>query len=218
MAAVSVFDTLRKRVEASDGLLPQERRAMYWFRNYGNQLQEWQNTTNKQTFSSISSQAFAKRLVPPKAVFPGYLYFYMYAPLGASSLDYYDRMPFTLVLDRDAEGFLGLNFHYLPYRMRAILFDALYGNRFVKNRDPLKARINVTYKILNGVTKYKLFRPCLKRYLYKRVRTPLLQVGETEWDIALFLPVERFAKATRMEIWNDTAQMISDIDADEGFE
>ena len=218
MPAVSVFETLRKRVEASKGLLPQERRAMYWFKNYNQQLQMWQNTTQKQTYSALSSQQFTKRLLPPKAVLPGYLYFYMYDPATRADLDYYDRMPFTLVLDRDPEGFLGLNFHYLPYRMRAIFFDTLYSTRFIKSRDPLKARMNVTYKILDGVSKYKMFRPCLKRYLYKRVRTPLMQVGETEWDIALFLPVERFAKATRTEVWTDVANLVSEMDADEGFE
>ena len=34
------------------------------------------------------------------------------------------------------------------------------------------------------------------------MRTALLQVGETEWDVALFLPVEQFAKTTRLDVWN----------------
>ena len=42
----------------------------------------------------------------------------------------------------------------------------------------------------------------MKRYRYNSMRTALLQVGETEWDIALFLPVEQFAKTTRLDVWN----------------
>jgi len=207
VASVNIFETLRKRVEDSGGLLPQERRAMFWFRDYKSQLQQWQSRTAGKSFGSLS-KPFAKQMVSSRDAAPGFLYFYMYDPIGRKTLDTYDRMPFTLVLDQDSKGFLGVNFHYLPYRTRAIFFDKLYADKLIKNRDPLKARIDATYEILNAVSKYKAFRPCLKRYLYAQVRTPLLQVGESEWDIALFLPVDKFAKMSRGQVWSNSARQM----------
>ena len=209
--AVRIFDTLRKRVEDSNGLLPQEKRAMFWFRNYSVELQRWQNKNNKRTFSQLTESDAAKVLIPPKAIRPGYLYFFMYQPYYASKLEYYDRLPLTLVLDVDQTGFLALNLHYLPYRVRAAFFDLLYSTRLVKRKDPLKTRIVVTYKLLEAVSKYKAFRPCLKRYTFKQCRSAVMLIGESEWDIAMFLPVERFVKATRTEVWNDSVRNLSEI-------
>jgi len=38
--------------------------------------------------------------------------------------------------------------------------------------------------------------------------TPLLQVGATDWDLALFLPVHQFAKASPETVWNKSRQHI----------
>jgi len=213
--AVRIFDTLRKRVEDSKGLLPQEKRAMFWFRNYSTQLLEWQNTNKKRSFAALAESDATKLLVAPKSIRPGYLYFFLYQPLYAKELDYYDRLPLTLVLDVDSTGFLAINFHYLPYRVRAAFFDLLYSTRLVKRKDPLKTRINVTYKLLQAVSKYKAFRVCLRRYRFKNVRSGALLIGESEWDIAMFLPVEQFAKATRTQVWNESLANISDIEESE---
>ena len=212
--AVNIFDTLRQRVLAINGLLPQERRAINWFRDYGSELQQWQQHNNRQTYQQVAGSNFSKRQVPPHLAFPGHLYFFMYKPVNMGTLPYYDRFPLVLVLERFDDGFLGLNFHYLPYRTRAIFFDNLYSTRLVKNPNPLRTRINVSCDLLKSVSKYKAFDPCIKRYRFRNVQTPLLQVGETEWDIALFLPVERFAKQPKTDVWLDSMQDIADEDSE----
>jgi hypothetical protein len=47
------------------------------------------------------------------------------------------------------------------------------------------------------------------------VRSGALLIGESEWDIAMFLPVEQFAKATRTQVWNESLANISDIEESE---
>ena len=83
-----------------------------------------------------------------------------------------------------------------------MFFDMLHNERLMRSTDPFHTRLRVTYNLLKNVTKYKAFKPCMKRYRYSSMRTALLQVGETEWDVALFLPVEQFAKTTRLDVWN----------------
>ena len=204
MASVNIFETLRARVEESGALLPQERRAILWFQDYHSDLQAWQDKHRNETFSAVSRSKFAKQLVPPKMAIQGCLYFFMYAPMDKGNLPYYDRFPLVLILEKDEKGFLGLNLHYLPYRVRAIFFDLLHSARLLRSSDPLRTRLLITYRMLKSVTKYKAFRPCVRRYRYSSLRTALLQVGETEWDVALFLPVEQFAKSTRSSIWTES--------------
>lgn len=204
MASVNVFESLRARVEKSGGLLPQERRAMYWFQTSRRELMSWQAEHKDKTFSAVSSSKFNKQIVPPKTARMGCLYFFLYSPIHKDSLPYYDRFPLVVVLEKDEKGFLGLNLHYLPYRLRAMFFDMLHSARLMRTNDPFRTRLMVTYKMLKSVTKYRAFKPCVKRYRYSSMRTALLQVGETEWDIALFLPVEQFTKATRTNVWGES--------------
>ena len=204
MASVNVFESLRARVEKSGGLLPQERRAMYWFQTSRRELMSWQAEHKDETFSAVSSSKFNKQIVPPKTARMGCLYFFLYSPIHKDSLPYYDRFPLVVVLEKDEKGFLGLNLHYLPYRLRAMFFDMLHSARLMRTKDPFRTRLMVTYEMLKSVTKYRAFKPCVKRYRYSSMRTALLQVGETEWDIALFLPVEQFAKSTRTNVWGES--------------
>lgn len=202
MAAVNIFETLRKRVQGSAAHTDYEKRAMYWFRDQSTELTQWQAKHGRLTFDDLSTQKFTKQLV--KSPQFGFFYFFLYNPLYRDSLPYYDRFPFVLVIDDDAKSFLGLNFHYLPYDVRARFFDALYGDYLNEGRNQLASRVEVEYWDLKGVSKYKAFRPCIHRYRKDHLMTPLLKVGANEWDLALFLPVESFKNATKQSVWKDS--------------
>ena len=97
--------------------------------------------------------------------------------------------------------------HYLPLRLRAKLMDELYGlrrdNRFDEN-----TRLRLSYNVLNGASKYKYFKPCVKHYLTPHVKSRFLEVYAAEWDIALFLPTERFVGAGKGKVQADSRKMI----------
>lgn len=205
---MAIFDELRKRVTKSTGLLPAEQRAMFWFQSYQKQLINWQSKHEKLSFDDLTNESFTKQIVGANSAFPGFFYYYVYDPKWKDELPYYDKFPFTLVLKHETDRFLGLNFHYLDYRNRAMLFDALYPLREGRPSRPtvrdIRMRIEVSYDILKMSSKYKRFRPCIKEYLISHVRTPLMKVGAKEWDIALFLPVEQFEKETKSHVWQES--------------
>ena len=218
MASTNIFETLRARVEKSGGLLPQERRAMFWFSQYSAALTSWQTKHTGTKFKTIENELPSQMMVSPRRAFPGYMYFFLYEPAGKHELPAYDNFPLALIVQREANGFLGLNFHYLSYRSRAMLFDMLHKTLVIqgpdpdgygpKGPDPLRTRMRATYKVLTSMSKYKAFRPCMKRYRNSQFRSPLLQVGSSEWDLALFLPVEQFRKSTRADVWQETQERI----------
>jgi hypothetical protein len=65
-------------------------------------------------------------------------------------------------------------------------------------------RMRVSYDILNSSKRFREFRPCLKKYLFGYVQSKMLAVQPDEWDIAAFLPVQQFKKATVNEVWQDS--------------
>ena len=76
------------------------------------------------------------------------------------------------------------------------------------NRYDEDTRLKISYRVLNGASKYKYFKPCVKHYLTPHVKSRFLEVYAAEWDIALFLPTERFVGAGKGKVQADSRKMI----------
>lgn len=100
-----------------------------------------------------------------------------------------------------------MNFHYLPLPLRANLMDALYEVAGNQQYDET-TKMQVSYSILNGAAKYREFKPTVKHYLMSQIRTKLVYIHPTEWDIALFLPSEQFEKSSKGRVWADSRKTI----------
>ena len=78
--------------------------------------------------------------------FFGRLNMFVYGPKLAKKLPYYDTFPLVLPLERYGDGFLGMNFHYLPIPLRMKLLDRMFdfagGSEENFNEN---TRVDVTY-------------------------------------------------------------------------
>lgn len=139
-------------------------------------------------------------------IVPGHLYMFGYDAKMKDVLPFYDKFPVVFPFSRDADSFTGINLHYLPYMYRAKLMNALY-QIVTDQKFNEKTRLNLSYRILQSSSKFKLFEPCVKKYLFSHVQTKFLQVPSNEWDIALFLPLERFT-VSKNKVYRDTMRKI----------
>ena len=137
----------------------------------------------------------------------GSMYMFYYDPKHKDTLPYYDRVPLIFPINRAKGGFLGINFHYLPFKMRAKLMDALYDTASNDRYDE-NTKLNISYRILGASSQYREFRPAVKHYLFEHVRSKLLYVNPSEWDIALFLNIAKFEGATQTQVWEDSRKII----------
>jgi hypothetical protein len=140
----------------------------------------------------------------------GGLYCFSYDPKHSGTLPYYDAFPLVLVLEKYSDGFLGLNLHYLPIRVRAAFLDLLLDYASYNDNDEVR-RIRVTYSILSSSKRFKSFGPCLKRYLYNYTTSKILKIEPHEWETALFLPTEQFHKATKRKVHTESMQQITKV-------
>ena len=154
---------------------------------YYESLEKWYRDQAKNT--SVAPRTLLKGDRLRGTIIPGNMYMFFYDPKGKKTLPYYDRFPMIFPIDKTPDGFIGINLHYLPYVLRAKLMDALYDTVTNAKYDT-STKLGITYKILKGASKFRLFKPTIKRYLNSNVRSRFLYIEPKEWDIALFLPVE----------------------------
>ena len=136
----------------------------------------------------------------------GNMYMYFYDPKHKETLPYYDRFPLSIIVEPAPKGFYGLNLHYLNYNTRAAFLDNLMELAPQKVSQETRLR-KLRYDLLKSTKRYREFKPCFKHYLSQHVKSRFSQVYMTEWEIAIFLPVEQFTKASKSAVWKDSIKI-----------
>jgi hypothetical protein len=68
-------------------------------------------------------------------------------------------------------------------------------------------RLIMTYNMLKGFSKHKRARPTIHRYLNNKINSMFVPIEADEWGVALFLPVERFKKANKKAVWEESKKI-----------
>lgn len=194
--AILFDEILTKGVRA--GQIPaREARAREWYRDTA---REYKRINEGGLMRSDPDRLTNRPLV-------GQMYMFYYDAKHKATLPYFDRFPLIFPYKKLSDGFMGINMHYLPLNYRAQLMDALYDVAN-NNRYDETTKLQLSYNMLNGAAKYRYFKPCVKRYLTSQLRSRFLYIYPSEWDIALFLPLERFQGASKATVFKDSKNAI----------
>ena len=139
--------------------------------------------------------------------FYGRLNMFFYDPKHKETLPYYDQFPLIFVLGDAPGGFLGMNLHYLPPLLRQKLLKALL-DLASNDKYNKRTKLMLSYDLLKGSSKYAAFKPTIKHYLTSHVKTRLAKVPAAEWEIAIFLPMAQWKKASATQVYRDSRKMI----------
>jgi hypothetical protein len=192
---MTVFDEILAKGIRTGHIPARTEAAKRWYRNIA------KGTTVQESELLKDTSRTKKRIEP------GSMFMFQYDPKTKDKLPFYDRFPLVFPIETAPGGFIGLNLHYLPHRLRAKLMDALYKYATDESFTG-KTKIAITYKILKGTAKLKLFKPCIKRYLSSHIESNLIYIFPSEWDMALFLPLERFEKKDMKHVHDWATRMI----------
>lgn len=148
--------------------------------------------------TALQAQGIGKVVGLPKL---GRLNFFWYDPKLKDTLPYYDRFPLVLPLNYYADGFLGLNFHYLPPGARMSFYEQLadYASSKTmfdefKKKYNFSSKLKVVYPMLKDTPTLDAYKVCIKRYLFNHVRSPFLDIAPKYWPNTIMLPVTQFKK------------------------
>jgi hypothetical protein len=131
------------------------------------------------------------------------MYLYLYDPKLKKQLPVYDRFPLVFPFQATPDGFIGINLHYLPYRMRAKMLNELY-KLATSTTITDTTRLRMSWTILNNASRYPGVKSCVKRYLNTHVRSRFMLINPLDWKTVIFLPVEDFAKMTKEQVFRQT--------------
>ena len=185
----SLFDTLQAQAFRA-GVTARTNASKKWF------------AANVKKLGQVNRTSLLKddALEPTARNIAGNMYMYFYDPKWKDELPYYDRFPLCIPVQKAKGGFYGLNLHYLSPVVRARFLDQLMSLSPAKMTN--KSRLNkLRYNLLQSTKKYKEFEPCYRHYLMPKVKTNLVRVPMTDWEIAIFLPTEQFAKVSKETVW-----------------
>lgn len=192
MATTPLSDILNKAISSKSVSL-NSNNSKDWFRNKATSI----SNADPATFISKS------KAQESKSAAIGQMYLFNYDPKLKNDLPYYDRYPLIFPFAEADNGFLGLNMHYLPPTYRGKLMDALY-TIVTNDKNNNATGLQMSYQILNNASRFRYFKPCVKHYLNSHVKSRFLWVPADQWKTALFLPLERFAKASTATVWQQS--------------
>ncbi len=188
------LDTLKSSIKTSKATA-KARAAGDWFR------EKVKQASASARMRAVTPTQLLKREEEGSATL-GKMLFYKYDPKFAKKLPYWDMYPLVFPFEKAKGGFYGLNLHYIPPRDRAILMDQL-KEYATNNKYDATTRLKITYNLLKGFGRAV---PCVKRYLGTNIRSNTVRINADEWEIAIFLPVERFQKQKKSVVWNDSRE------------
>lgn len=194
--ADSLFNTLQAQAFKA-GVTPRTKDSQMWFRK---KLMNMRNI-NRQKLLKDSAVEKVQR---PRM---GDMYMFYYDAKHKDTLPYYDQFPLIIMVEKAPKGFYGINVHYLPLPLRAKFFDALLETATDDKYDE-GTRLRTRYRMIKNVQKLKYFKPCFKHYLTSQVDSRIVKIQPSEWEVAMFMPVQRFKGATATQVWKDSKAMI----------
>lgn len=163
--------------------------------------------------NSVSTRQRAIRNAKLTSIEIGNMYQYVYDAKWKNELPYWDKFPLTIVIEKYTDGFLGLNLHYLSPPIRAVLLDQLMVFKTANlgtslphlvDKTTSDTKLKLSWKLLKDSARHRMVYPCVKRYLYGHVQSNFLMVDPTEWENAIFLPIENFQKETKEYVWSQS--------------
>jgi hypothetical protein len=178
---------------------------------FNQQAREWLATRIRQFGSSDIKMKHIVNTptVGCQAMVPGGFYMYSYFTPD-DSLPYWDRFPFILMLKRHSnDHFYGINFHYLNYKLRAMLFDALLMEAQPSGLPPHRyMRVIVRARVLQALGRFRPVIAARKMYRYDRVRSLCIHIPPQDWPVALYLPMAKWQKASEAQVWGDSLRKV----------
>lgn len=193
--AKSLFDQLR------DGMTASERT---------NASKKWFTEKVRSLKGNINAMQFLKdpHFIKKTTFRPGFMYHFLYEAKYAETLPYYDRFPLVVAVGPAEGGFYGINLHYIAPPLRARFLDRLMDTT---NNDAYDetTKFKINYNILNSMSKLRAFRPCFKHYLFGQMTSRIMMVPASEWEIAIFLPTEKFIGDNKRNVWRESKRSIT---------
>lgn len=195
----SLFENISKEALV-EGITPRTQASMQWFEEKLTSM-----TFNRNQIISQTPEFKRRSKIDANIPMIGTMHMFRYDPLSKQTIKYYDRYPLVILVGETIDGFTALNLHYMPPMLRIRFLDFLYQRTLGSGK---AERFNTFWERINRGSTKKFLAPMIKSYRNDRIRGRIAQVFPNEWEIAAFLPFERFFKKSKDIVWRDSTKRV----------
>lgn len=110
----------------------------------------------------------------------------------------WDKRPMFLILSRSRGYTLGLNFHWLPVRMRIVLLKYIVALNKKKRKDEI---FSIDYKDLKPFLKKHGYFPCIRLYINKRLGRNCVNIPHEKFPVCSVLETAVFSGVSSDKIY-----------------
>lgn len=192
------FDRLLVRGYMEGKIPAKSATARKWFRERARKIRKY----------GVTHIHEAKNWRKKSTIDIGKMYFYSYDPKHKKTLPYYDAIPLVFFFNEDKDHLYGINLHYAPLKYRAAIMDALY-NLASDDRFDDGTKLRLSWSVLKSFSKAKEVKPCVKSYLKSHVKSKFIEVESSEWDLALFMPIQDWRKSSPQKVYADYRRRVN---------
>lgn len=143
----------------------------------------------------------------------GRMFYFKYDALHKDKLPYWDKYPlvfFFNIVKGDGKEWgekgitylFGLNMHYLPPKLRLLVFEHLITLRN-ERQYRAKTRLRLTWKALKRFGQHRLFQHCVKVYRHDQLESMLHEIEPQYWEVVLFMQTALFKKQSQGTVYRD---------------
>jgi hypothetical protein len=127
----------------------------------------------------------------------GEMYMFFYDPKMKEQLPYYDMAPLVIMHKKMADGFYGMNLHYISPMNRYYLLSRL--EQFLTDDTYTETtRFRMSWSLLSRIPYTDV---CMKRYLFNNVRSRFLRIDPVHWTKSIMLPVDKFINVSKQKLY-----------------
>ncbi len=160
---------------------------------------EWFRTNIRRIFDRRNNEKVYLDGTRVGNVTEGNMYMMFYDAKFKKKLPWYDRFPLVIPFDTRTvrNGFYGINLHYIPPLMRQNLLEEMY-------KYPTEDGVVIGYEYFRSVSRMRPAIPCVKKYLWSRIKRVPMQVQKEYWDVAAMLPTGNFGGTNTNTVYADS--------------
>ncbi|HIJ11898.1 TPA: hypothetical protein HA278_07615 [Candidatus Woesearchaeota archaeon] len=127
----------------------------------------------------------------------------------STKVKYWDAFPCVIIVEIYRDGFLGINLHYLPEKLREALWVQLWNLRNEEDATE-DTRLKIGYQLIQEALRFRYAKPCIKRYKYKNMEdSKLIKIPPRDWHAAMYMPMWNFKGKNARNVWMESRQQIA---------
>ncbi len=164
---------------------------------------EWFRTNIRRIFDRRQNEKIYLDGTSVGQIEEGRMYMMFYDAKYKKKLPWYDRFPLVIPFDKRSvrSGFYGINLHYIPPMMRQDLLEELY-------KYDTGEGVEVNYEYFRSISRLSPAIPCIKKYLWGRIKRPPMKIQKDYWDVAAMLPTANFGNVNTNTVYADSRKRI----------